>query len=947
MTVREESRSVQRFLGADRASGSPFDLLGVPPDDVTPQGVIAALESRLAEVDGHPECRTPAADEVRLALHATAAQLLDPVVRATLAETWAHASVGAWKSQPALPPSMRAATPGRIALEGDAVLAIAMEGGWNARSLQRLMMFAHARGMDAADVAAAVRHLSRPSSVSISHAPAAARPAAQTPRGPGFARTAGPVAGDPPPPLSRPRAFELTPEEIRQQSAARLKIAAGVIGCGTFLVFAAALGVLAALKTQPDEPGSTQPPIADAQPSPNENPGAAKPAEPKRPSDVSKDLTAADAVARQLAAAADRLREDINDAGTQFESAVRHASTSWPRWKTDELALVQDAVIEYLYRAQQETVALRQAARVLTAPVGAVTAGAVAPEAVVPSLWSAGMLSRVLRERDLPAAVGGPARLSLASILGSGADLGDGTFGAGVSRAVSALAPKLAADPNPETWRQWLLGVDLSSTDAASRGRLIAASIDAILLIHPDPLKSAKVMDSISTLTTALTWRADEQTRPWVFRWFDASDVSTPALHAFTASLAAKSGAEGIDPSMVLSAVASAGERSDLRGRYAAAWSDSPGGARSEAVTAWLKAVGEVTSEVKTPSDATGDLRPHVAALVRAVTMSRLSEAAAWLAVGDTSKAGAVIADPSGPARAGASAARVTTDPLGGDNDGAWAVRYLSLGSDGPKRLEMLKQALSADALTALECEVVAAEGVRGLPATVRREARTVVLRHKALPAMVNALLGLAPLLPPTPESSSLIEEVTGAKLPPLRDARWREAVRRSLVERLLELAAGRGEYGVVDTLAMLLGTSYRERLGAFGGAEGLPSEFDGTTLLRLAQTYHERWDKEAERTPPTGKEPATLGQIRQRAAGRMGVASNVVQRFVAEQSATVELMAYVVAAQDASRAEAVSAIITRWEASRRTAKHIFEQILAAEEAMVGLWKLRTQGGEA
>jgi hypothetical protein len=57
--------------------------------------------------------------------------------------------------------------------------------------------------------------------------------------------------------------------------------------------------------------------------------------------------------------------------------------------------------------------------------------------------------------------------------------------------------------------------------------------------------------------------------------------------------------------------------------------------------------------------------------------------------------------------------------------------------------------------------------------------------------------------------------------------------------------------------------------------------------------------------------------------------------------------MAYVVAAQDASRAEAVSAIITRWEASRRTAKHIFEQIRAAEEAMVGLWKLRTQGGEA
>lgn len=957
MTPREESRTVQRFLGSDRASGSPFDLLGVPPDDATPSVVIAALESRLAELDLHPESRTPAADEVRLALHATAAQLLDPVARAKLTDTWAHASAGAWNTPPAIPESMLAtASPGRLALEGDAVLAMAMEGGWNPRSLQRLMMFAHARGMDATDVAAAIHHLSRPS-LAAAPTPARASPPAaaratgraisEPPRGPGFARAnhaAGETVEAAPP---RPRTFELTPEEIRRQSTARLKIAAGVIGCSTFLVFAVALGVLVALRTQPSEREEAPSERVDATLPSDRQPAPPKPAEPKRPNDVSKDVTAADAVARQLAAAADRLKEDLNDAGTQFESALRHASTSWPKWKTDELASVQDGVIEYLYRAQQEPTALRQAARVLTSPIGAVTGGTVSAEAIVPSLWSAGMLSRVLRERDLPAAIAGPTRLSLASLLGSGSELGEGTFAAGVSRAVAALAPKLAADPDPETWRRWLTGVGLASADPASRGRMIAASIDAVLLSHPDPLNSPRVTDSITVLTTALTWRADEQTRPWVFRWFDASEVSTPALHAFTAALAAKSGAEGIDPSMVLSAAASAGERSSLRGKYAAAWTDSPGGERSEAVNAWLRVAGDVMAEPTGATDASGDLRPHVTALVRAVTMSRLSEAAAWLAVGDTSKASVVIADPSGPARAGASAARVTTDPLGGDNDGAWAVRYLSLASDGPKRLEMLKQAVTADALTALECEVVASEGVRGLPATVRREARAVVLRHKSLPAMVNALLGLAPVLPPSPESISLIEEVTGAKLPPLRDTRWREAVRRSLVERLLELAAGRGEYGMVDTLAMLLGTSYRERLGAFGGAEGLPSEFDGTTLLKLSQTYHDRWDKEADRTPPTGKEHASLGQIRQRAAGRAGVASNVVQRFVAEQSATVELMAYVVAAQDATHGENVSRIIARWDASRRAATHIFEQIRAAEAAMLELWKLRTQGVQA
>jgi hypothetical protein len=68
------------------------------------------------------------------------------------------------------------------------------------------------------------------------------------------------------------------------------------------------------------------------------------------------------------------------------------------------------------------------------------------------------------------------------------------------------------------------------------------------------------------------------------------------------------------------------------------------------------------------------------------------------------------------------------------------------------------------------------------------------------------------------------------------------------------------------------------------------------------------------------------------------------VQRFVAEQSATVELMAYVVAAEDASRSAKVVTIIEEWEVARRAAKHIFEQIRASESAMLSLWRLRVQG---
>ena len=136
--AHDESGMSGKFLGPERASGSPFDLLGVPPRDLTPAEVVGALEARLGEVDGHTECRTPSADEVRLALHATAAQLMDPVVRGVLIRRWEGSSLGTWASPP--PPALGASplAGAKLALEGDAVLAMAMEGGWNDRSLQRL-----------------------------------------------------------------------------------------------------------------------------------------------------------------------------------------------------------------------------------------------------------------------------------------------------------------------------------------------------------------------------------------------------------------------------------------------------------------------------------------------------------------------------------------------------------------------------------------------------------------------------------------------------------------------------------------------------------------------------------------------------------------------------------------------------------------------------------------
>jgi len=72
---------VVRFLGREAASGGPCALLGLPPDGFTDLDIVTARDKRMRLIDAHPQSQSAAADEVRLALHAATAQLLNPAVQ--------------------------------------------------------------------------------------------------------------------------------------------------------------------------------------------------------------------------------------------------------------------------------------------------------------------------------------------------------------------------------------------------------------------------------------------------------------------------------------------------------------------------------------------------------------------------------------------------------------------------------------------------------------------------------------------------------------------------------------------------------------------------------------------------------------------------------------------------------------------------------------------------
>jgi hypothetical protein len=258
----------------------------------------------------------------------------------------------------------------------------------------------------------------------------------------------------------------------------------------------------------------------------------------------------------------------------------------------------------------------------------------------------------------------------------------------------------------------------------------------------------------------------------------------------------------------------------------------------------------------------------------------------------------------------------------------------------------MLAQALGASALTAVECEVVTGEALRGSPAAVRSAAREVVKRHSASPAMVNALLEAAPAMAVSMENTDLVEAVTSVRLPALRDRSWRLAARRALVERVIELAAGLGDLGVIDNLSAMLLASYKERLNAFGGNESAaPASGDAALLVLHASAIRVRWEREAERVVASGREPLSLAQIRQHAASRLGISGGVVQEFAAHQLAAFDLMAYFIAADDPVHAPAVAGIADQLAVDRRSARHVLAQIRDAERAIARLWVIRLTGG--
>ena len=207
------------------------------------------------------------------------------------------------------------------------------------------------------------------------------------------------------------------------------------------------------------------------------------------------------------------------------------------------------------------------------------------------------------------------------------------------------------------------------------------------------------------------------------------------------------------------------------------------------------------------------------------------------------------------------------------------------------------------------------------------------------------------------PRSDALLEELPDAQDPPARGvgrlAHRCLAPPRAIPAgpagpaggglRLLEMLAAGGDAGYNEPVSLLAESIFDRSDGGSLSPPARTAMADDPAMC--AARLRGQWRRQAEPLLPSPALGLTLDEIDRRRASRLDLAQGPVQTFAAEQLAAVELMALVVAAEQPERVDAVRGVLADLARERQRARHITEQISAAEAAAVSLWGVRLREG--
>lgn len=866
---------VSTVLGA--TAPGPFALLGLPTEDVTIPRVLGALHVRLEQVNASPHAATPAAEDVRLALHAAAAQLCDPAVRRLLLGTWSAAGPETVVDEPLVDVA--------LAIERDLHIAVGLSGGWNAAAMQRLALACESRGVSLDELGTVLATIG-------SKRPPETGNRVQSP--PGAASGIVP---------SREGASNPIPREL-------LLFLAGGVAVVVLLV----VGIV--MITGPKRGSATSREVVEVLE------GGVREASPlvmdeKKPAAVAApapelSIGGARSIERELAGLAEAVAQTSGEPAEireRFELAYKSFIADWHLLRRDEVTAILSAMIDVAFATSQ-----RQRESELVPILVEPLRNLPRDRREVRSLVAAGAtIARLLQERDLPRGM----RQQLEAALRSNdatSSLGPVLrFEAATEQIVLPLASALAAGPSWQSAGVWKGFLD--ARDAALGDRARAKDAATLVALHglmrrKSDAADAGGEDAAALVAGALTWTKSPELRSAVLGWIDDAAVPTARLAALMRAMV-KSSVQGVDSTMALAPTATAEQRQELRSLVEAALRDDSRGPGAESVQAWATAADGLLAQKATRPEQVIDLAARLSELVAA----RLAQIDGQDDVASTLIASAAAATVLPAPR--------STPELPSVRPNSRAIEYLGLGPSQAARSEFWKKATAQPiGLDLLLARTAIEEAARGSPASVRDAARDFVRARASDDAIVLAALELVFAIPESPENLLWLGDVAGRKIAWRGKGVSRDSAHLAMLDAAAARFASRPDEAAINAAAERLSIAWLTRGGETRGEDAVPpteaARRLATRMLALQRDSH----------------GAEVG-ARRRLDGRLAIARGTVQECVWWQAAIVEMLAADV--QKRSPATRVGEALERWNTQRRRASSSFEQLFEGERAAVGL----------
>lgn len=919
--MNEDHDPADTFIGVSLGS-NPFDMLGLPRKPAEESTVLAALGARMAEIADHQRSRTPEANELRLALHAAAAQLLDPQLQELLLSSETDSALASPEAPPTRPqrptpvnsvPSMELSAGVKdTLLSHDLILIVAANGGWNKASMRRLALLAHARGVPSSELPAIVTGVLTTPVQNVSNATADNSPESH-------------VSSV----NSRAGSIRTSSAENKQRNAIGGWI---VSACFAVLTIGSLFTVWVKLTSEESVPPAESP-VPEEQVVSSVRPDSLS--RDSSSNDQSPQRTAKDGARYVISSAASSTPQDTLDE-LQFRSSLDVIASGWTSLEDDRIAAVHNAIIELLYIHAEDTSLALDMIDWVSGP------GVREPKdsnELLQSTWVIGTLARLSAERNLSASVDAAIVGQLATLLGNGIQSSAPSFRDGVAIAIKSSGAGLASQQSTtQVWRTWisiLRTVDTVGSDSYTRAVLDA--IKSLATLAEDPNSSRNVFEAMETLAAELSLDASDEVAKRLVAWHGDEQFSAADLSVIMRTLVRNSSNPDVDADLVLSSNADNSQRMAVRTRLEEILLGVDSGSES-ASRQWL--------DLTRQELARGSGKTTIGHLSRATARSRLSVAARYTFWGDYTTAELVLSNLTADLdRIAIASEHESHTFLGGDSSLDWAERYLAARQNIPIRQALLAELTRGrHNLGSVAAEALVRDAFFGTPVAVRTQAQEVVSLYSQSPAITNAVLELLPRLPRIEQSNEIIDRITNSYLPATTDPQWMFIARQRLVETLLNQLSGIGEGAAVDQYVLELAKSYRLRLG---DNPATVSSNPASELVQSVEELYLRWESTAESRADNVTMASKLENLRKRRIGRKTLAEGIIERFAAEQVSLVEAMGILIEIERPDAASQIESVLQDMATERRNASNIIEQIEIVETASVMLWQIRLAGGES